>query len=191
MLCLHVIRAIPFRGHDRCAAARADLVNVFEQFLPQLLRYPNPSDPLNGEAAALLLREPEKYNERVREYVKRFASPAGSKAAAETPPKGRAAAGVAARSPSEDSVGSTMSIASAASAASSYSAASVESGGAGGAGAGAGSDSDMGRSSSSASASASASDSGRSSERGEGADGDEDDDDADSVVSDLSELSAD
>ena len=44
----------------------ADLVNVFEVFLPQLLLYPNPTDPLNGEAAALLMREPEAYNERVR-----------------------------------------------------------------------------------------------------------------------------
>lgn len=43
-----------------------DLVNVFESFLPQLLMYPNPTDPLNGEAAALLLKEPEKYKERVR-----------------------------------------------------------------------------------------------------------------------------
>ncbi len=43
-----------------------DLINVFDVFLPQLLRYPNPADPLNGEAAGLLLREPEKYNTRVR-----------------------------------------------------------------------------------------------------------------------------
>lgn len=51
-----------------------DLINVFEVFLPQLLLYPNPSDPLNGEAAALLMREPQTYNQRVREYVKRYAS---------------------------------------------------------------------------------------------------------------------
>merc|ERR1712196_551749 len=38
-----------------------DLVNVFSVFLPQLLRYPNPSDPLNGEAAALLLKDPKSY----------------------------------------------------------------------------------------------------------------------------------
>ena len=44
----------------------ADLLNVFETFLPQLLLYPNPTDPLNGEAAALLMREPEAYNHKVR-----------------------------------------------------------------------------------------------------------------------------
>lgn len=44
----------------------SDLLNVFETFLPQLLAYPNPADPLNGEAAALLMREPEQYKARVR-----------------------------------------------------------------------------------------------------------------------------
>ncbi len=50
-----------------------ELINIFESFLPQLLRYPNPADPLNGEAAALLMRSPDSYNARVKEYVKRFA----------------------------------------------------------------------------------------------------------------------
>ncbi|KAK9820877.1 hypothetical protein WJX74_000431 [Apatococcus lobatus] len=50
-----------------------DLLNVFETFLPQLLLYPNPSDPLNGEAAALLLREPEMYKAKVKDYVQRYA----------------------------------------------------------------------------------------------------------------------
>lgn len=42
------------------------MINVFEFFLPQLLRYPNPTDPLNGEAAALLMREPQKYEIKVK-----------------------------------------------------------------------------------------------------------------------------
>lgn len=50
-----------------------DLVNIFETFLPQLLRYPNPSDPLNGDAANLLLRDPAAYNKKVEEYVQRYA----------------------------------------------------------------------------------------------------------------------
>eukprot|EP00182_Erythrolobus_australicus_P003815 CAMPEP_0185834070 /NCGR_PEP_ID=MMETSP1353-20130828/4229_1 /TAXON_ID=1077150 /ORGANISM="Erythrolobus australicus, Strain CCMP3124" /LENGTH=193 /DNA_ID=CAMNT_0028532423 /DNA_START=229 /DNA_END=810 /DNA_ORIENTATION=+ len=50
-----------------------DLTNIFEVFLPQLMTYPNPTDPLNGEAAALQMREPERYNEKVREYVRRYA----------------------------------------------------------------------------------------------------------------------
>ncbi|KAF3629655.1 Ubiquitin-conjugating enzyme E2 4 [Capsicum annuum] len=43
-----------------------DLVNVFEVFLPQLLLYPNPSDPLNGEAAALMMRDRAAYDLRVK-----------------------------------------------------------------------------------------------------------------------------
>ncbi|KAJ5899365.1 hypothetical protein N7495_004109 [Penicillium taxi] len=51
-----------------------DMINIFEVFLPQLLRYPNPSDPLNGEAAALMMREPKAYEAKVKEYVARYAS---------------------------------------------------------------------------------------------------------------------
>ena len=52
-----------------------DLINVFEVFLPQLLLYPNAADPLNGEAAALLTREPAAYAAKVRDYVRRYANP--------------------------------------------------------------------------------------------------------------------
>lgn len=51
-----------------------DMINIFEVFLPQLLRYPNPTDPLNGEAAALLMREPKTYEAKVKEYVSRYAT---------------------------------------------------------------------------------------------------------------------
>ncbi|KTW26118.1 hypothetical protein T552_03012 [Pneumocystis carinii B80] len=53
---------------------RIDMINIFEVFLPQLLRYPNPCDPLNGEAAALLIREPKTYEMKVRDYVSRYAT---------------------------------------------------------------------------------------------------------------------
>ena len=43
-----------------------DMINIFEVFLPQLLRYPNPNDPLNGEAAALLMRHPKEYEVKVK-----------------------------------------------------------------------------------------------------------------------------
>ncbi|KLJ12624.1 hypothetical protein EMPG_12354 [Blastomyces silverae] len=52
-----------------------DMTNIFESFLPYLLQYPNPSDPLNGDAAAVLMRDPKKYEARVRvEYVAKYAS---------------------------------------------------------------------------------------------------------------------
>ncbi len=49
-----------------------DLLNVFEVFLPQLLLYPNPTDPLNGEAASLMMREPEHYERKIRETVAKY-----------------------------------------------------------------------------------------------------------------------
>lgn len=52
-----------------------DLKNIFDIFLPQLLTYPNPTDPLNGEAAALQMREPERYEAKVKDMVARYAKP--------------------------------------------------------------------------------------------------------------------
>jgi hypothetical protein len=50
-----------------------DLINIFEVLLPQLLLYPNPTDPLNSEAANLLLKDPTKYKDKVKDYVKKYA----------------------------------------------------------------------------------------------------------------------
>ncbi|KAF9915803.1 Ubiquitin-conjugating enzyme E2 8 [Lobosporangium transversale] len=58
-----------------------DMINIFEVFLPQLLRYPNPTDPLNGEAAAMLMREPAGYENKVKEYVAIHATKEGADAA--------------------------------------------------------------------------------------------------------------
>uniref|UniRef100_A0A2P2L3W0 E2 ubiquitin-conjugating enzyme n=1 Tax=Rhizophora mucronata TaxID=61149 RepID=A0A2P2L3W0_RHIMU len=60
-----------------------DLVNVFEVFLPQLLLYPNPSDPLNGDAAALMMRDRPAYEQRVKEYREKYAKPEDMGAAPE------------------------------------------------------------------------------------------------------------
>ncbi|KAK6153039.1 hypothetical protein DH2020_012678 [Rehmannia glutinosa] len=59
-----------------------DLLNVFEVFLPQVLLYPNPSDPLNGDAASLMMKDKAQYEQKVRglrcqkmnlEYCERYA----------------------------------------------------------------------------------------------------------------------
>ncbi|CAI9766753.1 unnamed protein product [Fraxinus pennsylvanica] len=50
-----------------------DLLNVFEVFLPQLLLYPNPSDPLNGDAASLMMKDKEQYEQKVKEFCERYA----------------------------------------------------------------------------------------------------------------------
>ena len=51
-----------------------DLVNIFDTFLPQLLLYPNPTDPLNAEAASLQMKNEEKYKEKCKLYVQKYAN---------------------------------------------------------------------------------------------------------------------
>ncbi len=50
-----------------------DMLNIFEQFLPQLLKYPNPYDPLNMYAAKLILHNPTVYEQTVLKHVRRYA----------------------------------------------------------------------------------------------------------------------
>lgn len=49
-----------------------ELKNVFEVFLPQLLLYPNPTDPLNGDAANLMMTDKDKYEQTVSFLLLKF-----------------------------------------------------------------------------------------------------------------------
>ncbi|XP_049931642.1 ubiquitin-conjugating enzyme E2 5-like isoform X2 [Nymphaea colorata] len=54
-----------------------DLLNVFEVFLPQLLLYPNPTDPLNSDAASLMMRDKQQFEQKsiVSDMQRRNTSP--------------------------------------------------------------------------------------------------------------------
>lgn len=49
-----------------------DCKNICESFIPLLLRYPNPSDPLNPEAASILMKSTDTYNDTVIKHVKDY-----------------------------------------------------------------------------------------------------------------------
>lgn len=49
------------------------LLNIFEEFLPHLLRYANPSDPLNADALGLMNKDMDQYTDMVKQYVKKYA----------------------------------------------------------------------------------------------------------------------
>lgn len=49
------------------------LKDVFELYIPQLLQYPEPSDPFNSQAAAMMSTNLEDYNAYVRDYVSKHA----------------------------------------------------------------------------------------------------------------------
>ena len=51
-----------------------ELFNIFDVFLPQLLLYPNPADPLNSDAARLMNKDLAEYEAKVREHVKMYAT---------------------------------------------------------------------------------------------------------------------
>ena len=51
-----------------------DLLNIVEWMLPGLLKEPNGSDPLNNEAAGLQLHDKALYEEKIKEYIQKYAS---------------------------------------------------------------------------------------------------------------------
>mgnify|MGYP001343291689 FL=1 len=51
-----------------------DLINIVEWMIPGLLKEPNGSDPLNNEAATLQLRDKKLYEEKIKEYIDKYAT---------------------------------------------------------------------------------------------------------------------
>ena len=51
-----------------------DCTNVIQSFIPLLLSYPNASDPLNPDAASVLLKSKERFDEIVEKHVEEHAN---------------------------------------------------------------------------------------------------------------------
>ncbi|CUS20973.1 LAQU0S02e02630g1_1 [Lachancea quebecensis] len=51
-----------------------DLINIIEWMIPGLLKEPNGSDPLNNEAATLQLKNKELYEQKIREFIDKYAT---------------------------------------------------------------------------------------------------------------------
>lgn len=45
---------------------------IYESFLPQLLLYPNPDDPLNHNAAQLMKFDKEKFKYKINQYIQKY-----------------------------------------------------------------------------------------------------------------------
>lgn len=45
---------------------------IYESFLPQLLLYPNPDDPLNHNAAQLMKFDKEKLKYKINQYIQKY-----------------------------------------------------------------------------------------------------------------------
>ncbi|CAL9077526.1 unnamed protein product [Musa acuminata var. zebrina] len=53
-----------------------DLLSVFENYITQFLLTPNPLNPLNEEAAELMITDHSAYEQKVKEHCQKYAKPA-------------------------------------------------------------------------------------------------------------------
>ena len=50
-----------------------NILVIYESFIPQLLMYPNPDDPLNEMSAKLMKNDLESFKKKVKSYVLKYA----------------------------------------------------------------------------------------------------------------------